>query len=443
MIGRLNLFKSSSENRNNLYRQRITTWIFIVFLTITLSVCAIYWAFSRQTKIITIENPSRADYDRLWQSHSHNLQCPCSQVAILYSDFVYLQPSFHQFCSNRIVSPAWYENLLLIQRTHGAGYESFELTLGGNYFRALNSFCSLTKNFMADAYRVFSTDLFINKNLVPKTFFDKQIAILIDTFTKSTYSKFNRIFEFTRDITQTSQFAARTFSNFQLIMRTNGTVDFADKKTVIPLPTFPEFGRGGCSCTTRGPSCGRYAYVILSDYSSPHYLSPDLFDRCLLTDSTLSSGLGCWYNSSCFDLIQEAYTQAGLFSTFDGIFLDADIPSRFPMSNSVETMMKELLIENWITNISYGDFFQKCAPSYCSYPVEEQLDSFVLIINLVGLYGYLNKGLRLSLPALVSLILYLWRKIGNRMRVHSILQLRQIGDFGSINGEQNLILKKK
>jgi hypothetical protein len=238
LITHLNLFKSSSENVSILYRQRITTWIFIVCLTVILAVCGIYSLLSRQTKIITISNPTRADYDRLWQTYSQTLQCPCTQVAIAYSEFLYLEPHFHQLCSNRMISPDWYERLVILQGVY-EGDKSFERTLGVNYFRALNTFCSLTKNLITEAYRVFSTDLFINQNALPEIVFYEQIHTRIGLFNRLTSSQFNRIFEFTRNISQISQFATRTFSNFRLELYMNGTIEFTDIAITIPLPIFP------------------------------------------------------------------------------------------------------------------------------------------------------------------------------------------------------------
>jgi hypothetical protein len=120
---------------------------------------------------------------------------------------------------------------------------------------------------------------------------------------------------------------------------------------------------------------------------------------------------------------------------FDGIILDRDIPSRFPMNNSVETMMKELLLEDWTKKISYDDFFQKCAPLFCTYTVEQRFDAFFVIVTMIGLYGTLNKGLRIILPVLVTLILFLWRKTRHRTQVSPIIQLRQSNNIDGINGE--------
>ncbi|CAF4386382.1 unnamed protein product [Rotaria sp. Silwood2] len=114
-IWNLNLFKSLSQNTNTLHQQRATTWTFIACLTIILAIFSFYWFLSTQTKIVTISNPSRVDYDRLWLIHLHNLQCPCSQISISHSDFIHIEPYFHQLCSSKITSPDWYERLAVVQ----------------------------------------------------------------------------------------------------------------------------------------------------------------------------------------------------------------------------------------------------------------------------------------------------------------------------------------
>ena len=94
-------------------------------------------------------------------------------------------------------------------------------------------------------------------------------------------------------------------------------------------------------------------------------------------------------------------------------------------------MMRELLIENWTTHVSYDQFFQKCAPLFCYYPIEEQFDCFVLIVSMIGL--------RLALPILVSVILWIWRRIRNRTEVSPISQQRPAGEFPTANGESHPI----
>ncbi|CAF5107808.1 unnamed protein product, partial [Rotaria sp. Silwood1] len=110
-IHNLNLFKTTFANDDIVRRQHITSWVYIFCITISLLILSSYWLLSNQMKIVTLSNPSLADYNRLWVIHSHNLECPCSQIFIPHLNFIHIEPVFHQLCSSKITSPNWYRNL--------------------------------------------------------------------------------------------------------------------------------------------------------------------------------------------------------------------------------------------------------------------------------------------------------------------------------------------
>ncbi|CAF3874509.1 unnamed protein product [Rotaria sp. Silwood1] len=427
-IHNLNLFKTAFANDDTVRRQHITSWVYITCISFSLLILSSYWLLSSKMKIVTISNPSLADYNRLWMIHSHNLECPCSQIFIPHLDFIHIEPVFHQVCSSKITSPNWYRNLEIADNIRTGDESTFEISLGIDYFRALDAFCSLVENFTVDAYRIFSSKIFISSHALPDLFFSNEIVTLIDTFTESTTVRFARIFDFTRNIIQTDQLASRTFSNFLLQAGADGTLMLTEKFQRMPSAHFPIVVRFSCSCLSIGPECGSYAFISNSNTSRNFFINRYLFNRCLLTDSVLSSALECWYNASCFNPVEDAYAQAGIFNKFDGILNDRNISSRFPMNRDFGTMLNELLIEDWISNVSYNNYFDKCAPLSCSFTIEQKFDWFFVFANILGLYGGLSVGLKLILPVIVSLILLTLRQISNRFRIRPDCQLAQTNE---------------
>lgn len=430
----LNLFNNSSRNSDVVRRQRITTWAFIILLILILFILGIYWLASTQTKTITILHPLQADYDYLWETHSHTLQCPCSETTIPHSEFIYLEPSFHHICSSRITSPDWYEQLLAVGGNTGAPSQ-FERNLGGKYFQALNTFCSLAKNFTADAYQVFSSTLFINSYVVHSSILNQQMSVRINAFIESTRIQFNRIFTFIHDINHIDQLASRALSNSVFGFRGNDTLVFLESSLTRLNPEFPLPLTGECRCMTENLQCGAYIQVYLPNVQSTYYLHPRLVQRCLLTDSVLTSSLECWYDLYCFSIVCSKYQQLGIYVLVDDALLNPNITSRFPRNSLVEDMLTELFIENWKINISYDNFFRSCAPTSCSYNIQQKFDWFFMILNIVGLYGGLSKGLKLFLPIIISLILLATRRFQNRRSVRPVHILQNTNRFSTTDSK--------
>jgi hypothetical protein len=297
---------------------------------------------------------------------------------------------------------------LLITRTQ------FESALGSNYFQVLATFCSLTQNTIGDAYRLFSANKFISNRVIPETLFSVQVASLIDAFTGSTNTEFIRIFSLARSTTQSNQLISRTFSNFQLSVSTNGQVSIIDNSMPYLYPGFPVGNLAQCWCVSQGSQCGWRMYVYNSSQNLNLVYLTNLAMRCLPTESALTSTLECWYNNTCFGAVLAAYAREGVPDIVDIMPLDANVPSRFPRNATVQVMMNELLLENWTVTVSYEQFYNGCAPLFCIYTTEQRFDWFYVIVTILGVYSGLSTGLKLILPIIVRLALFVLRRI--RMR---------------------------
>ena len=409
----LNLFKSSSRNIETMRRQRIVTRLFLLCLVVSLVIYSLFAFVSTQTKTITVYSPSLSDFNRLWQIHSDSLYCPCSQIAISYSDFIEIVPIFHQLCSSGIILPEWYNRMTRVNRTLLSTRNQFETALGSNYFQVLATFCSLTQNTIVDAYRLFSANTFISNRVLPETLFSAQVTSLIDAFTESTNTEFIRILSLARTTTQSNQLISRTFSNFILTVSTNGQVSISDRSLNYLYPGSPVL-LSLCSCVGQSSLCGSRVYVYNSSQNLNLIYLINLAQRCLPTESALTSTLECWYSQTCFGAVLAAYAREGVPDITDIMPLDVNVPSRFARNATVEVMMNELLLEKWTVNISYEQFYSGCAPLSCVYTIEQRFDWFFVIVTILGVYGGLSTGLKLILPIIVRLVLLVLRQIRTR-----------------------------
>lgn len=418
----LNLFKRSSRNLEIIYRQKITTRVFVVCLMISQVITSLYAFLSTQTKIITIPNPSRMDYEQLLELHADTLQCSCSQIIVPYSDFIEIIPIFHQLCSSQIILAEWYNRLAQFNKSLLIDYFQFEVALGANYFQVLAMFCALSKDTINNAYRVFSANTLISNRIMSEVLFSKQVKILTDAFMQSTRTEFFRIFSLARNTLQINQLASRTFSNFEIFLDSDDQVMISENLLSNPRP---DHFVQQCSCVSQGTKCGIYAYVFnLTDPENPIYLT-NIMVKCLLIDSVLSSTLECWYDQNCSSVVLAAYASEGVTNISNILPLDINITSRFPRNITVETMMNELLLENWTITNSYEDFYNKCAPVSCVYSIEQRFDLFFVIVTILGIYSGLSVSLRLILPIIIRLTLIFLQYI--RKRSHSNERIQSNG----------------
>ena len=103
----LNLFPSrdfgSTINRATAKRLgRFATRLYIVLLTVGLTILVSYTIIQPQLIKKTFDRPSLDVYERLLRDHSETLACPCSSISSLYKEFVTVEPVFHPVRSHTI-----------------------------------------------------------------------------------------------------------------------------------------------------------------------------------------------------------------------------------------------------------------------------------------------------------------------------------------------------
>ena len=440
----LNLFKTPFRNVEIVHRQRLVTRIFLICLALSVCIASLQAFFSTQTQTIVVSNPSVETFELLWQSYSDNLNCPCSQISIDYADFITIVPTFHQICSSRFISFAWFNQLAQSNISLNSGSAQFEKAFGANYFQILATFCSLTNNTIADVYRLFSANSFINYRALPKTLFTVRTAMLTTDFVRSVESEFVRIFALARNTSSANQFASRTFSNLVLSYSTTGQFMLLDLYFPYLRVGYPVSAPGLCSCLNEGALCGEYSFVYNGSNTLNRIYLTNMIRRCLPMESALSSTLECWYDRSCLASVLKAYTRMGISDIVD-IEVLTDVPSQFPRNATLEMMMSKMMIENWTTTVSHEHFYGRCAPLSCTYTIERRFDWCYVLITIIGLFSGLNTGLRLLLPSVVRIALFFTKRVrmqcGSRQRsVHIVEGMELDGKSLTHDLSKDLIL---
>ncbi|CAF2879049.1 unnamed protein product [Rotaria sp. Silwood2] len=389
LLQNLNLFNSSSQNPSVIQRERFTT--------------------PNQTKIIIITNTTQDEYEQLWNLHSDTLYCPCSEITIPYSNFIQIIPIFHQLCSSMFISPEWFDELSHAMVVDIYQYSQFAGTIGAHYFKGLAAFCSIAEQAVNNSYRLFSAKTFISDRILPKNIFDNEVKILVDTFNESTFSELYRTFSLTRVAVETNPFASRIGQQVTFLVDNEYQIKIESGQIENQRMKAP--GAPPCTCLLPDDDCYAYAYVYSFTETFDMTKINGLLIKCFSTESTLFSTLECWYNHSCVELVRMHYIMNGVTNIIDIAPLDENLPSKFSINDTIEVLINALLLENFTINISYDQYYAKCAPLSCIYTIEETFDFIFLITSILAIYAVLNKIFRLTLPFIVQLTLIIWNRI--------------------------------
>lgn len=87
----LNLFDSDSPHQYIQRRERLSTRLYIVSLTIIITFLFIYMLFEEHTRTATVKFPSSNRIHQLQEKYPMTLSCPCEQTSMSYSTFLSLK----------------------------------------------------------------------------------------------------------------------------------------------------------------------------------------------------------------------------------------------------------------------------------------------------------------------------------------------------------------
>lgn len=155
---------------------------------------------------------------------------------------------------------------------------------------------------------------------------------------------------------------------------------------------------------------------------SVSYVIPGAITGCSTVGSLLLSSLECFYSdSNCSLILMNYIKQTYFWYVEDPVWFDIEpftynsISKHFLPNTSIGSIMKGMMIERWNPSVSYEQFYESCAPSYCTYTeIEYSKAVFEVIITLISIIGGLTISLRLITPYLVKVFYILLLNITKR-----------------------------
>ena len=171
-----------------------------------------------------------------------------------------------------------------------------------------------------------------------------------------------------------------------------------------------------CICTTNKHCESEYAIYEVDeygfDYINPRiaYILPGIVSSCYLIDSLLHSTLQCFYsNSNCTSILINYIQQNNYRYNDYPKWIDIhplqfnSTNTRFYPNTKIESIVKQVMIEQWNPSIRYDHYYEACAPTHCTYEDKTRTKSEIaLIISLMSFIGGLCSSLNIISPYLVQ-----------------------------------------
>ncbi|CAF1466190.1 unnamed protein product [Adineta steineri] len=91
--------------------------------------------------------------------------------------------------------------------------------------------------------------------------------------------------------------------------------------------------------------------------------------------------------------------------------------SRFPINTTINDLVNDLFVENWLTAVNYSLYFDQCSPKLCSYTYIQELNSFYTVTSVLSISGGIMFILKWISPILVRLLVAINRYRKKRTNV--------------------------
>ena len=383
----LNLFPSipPSIDEADLRMQRLSTRLFVVLLTLSITILAGYSLLVRVTRTINVKAPSFTQYSHLDSTYSQSLTCPCSQISVDYAHIFHVQYILHEVCSSAFVTDAWIKSLSPPDIGERVLNVDFRATATST-FQALRSFCQLSNQTISEALTQFNANQYITITVTPVGTFQSEMRAIFENFVTSVTNSFRRSLEAVQDISHVNTFWSAHLTNFQLLVR-------ADLGGLFINPT----AYADCSCSWTA-LCGDQDIIWpdINTWSSP---LPGLYRGCFITRALLRSTLECFYNTSCIGKLQSYFTYNS--STYFPP-LRSSPSSRYANDSKIQAIVNQMMVEVWNWSAIHEGYYNRCQPAACIYTFSVRNDALYIATTLFGLVGGLITTLRLCIPIAVK-----------------------------------------
>jgi hypothetical protein len=310
---------------------------------------------------------------------------------------------YHQICSSAFLQKFWlsyFEGVELNVEKVSFITPDFR-TSGQSFFNLIQVFCQTAKDIVEDALHVFQSSQLITIDILSHEQFNHEITKHLRQFQQETIISFVNLIDLIRSSIQTNHLISEMWIN-------------AGPRLPFPFHfQSRSFFTNSCSCALSDQCTRPLGFYFQSDNvsSSPNVTIPGLVVGCYPIDSVLLSTLECFYEWQCLKRIIDMYDfdVVGKVRPLDPRAaniqsLREEMNSRFLPNTTMESIISQLFIEDWIPSSNFSAYYAYCAPKQCTYNVQQHHNILFILTIILGFLGGFSAILETILPFVVKVI---------------------------------------
>jgi len=392
-----NVFRSHFAPTTDQYKiktQIIATRIYLLLLVVSFFTLITHTSQVEVTQSVTVRYPSYDQFLSLSGVYSQTLSCPCTNLSIAYDQFIYLNATYHQVCESVYTTPVWQQ---LIDSTANENQTSWNFRyIGGPLFSVLNSFCYLSSTTVTDGIIEFNATQLISGTALSLDIFNSEVEGFIRLFISTTTREFTRLREMIRDQIQYDGILSGLYTNFYYKTILHLYPAYPPNYWFNPIPRVYLGQSSNCSCEET-PLCVRPAFI--DDENTLQV--PGMYHGCYIVESLLQSNLACFYNQSCVDELRYILNSTLSPNT---TALDPNIQSQYVPNDTVEYIVNQLMVEQWINKTSHEFYYNQCRPALCTYTYVSKKNWISVFTSILIPIGGLNIILMVIVPRIIWML---------------------------------------
>lgn len=408
----LNLFDTQSTDPQIIKLERWSTRIYLLLLCFTLTSFISYTATRVQVITNTVHTPSLTKYlDLYYSPYSTTLTCPCSSITINHKNFIQVNYTLHPVCSSEyILNKSFRESLFVNGFSNRTDYQMiWPMDVRKSftpYLSLLASLCSLSTSTLDDAINQFAMQSIITSEIISPNALDFEILSRLNHMRNQAPTSLLNSLYTVQSITAGNQIVSGWSTNYVYDLR-------YEEYSTIAYSSLSDI-HSWCDCISAQkcpvpigiydyPTWDTHGYYNLSELQANKTMV-GLFSDCLPLDGILISSLYCLYNLLCIKALGNS------FNLLMPPPLNESYLKSFQINDTIQTLLERLFVDEWQNTSSYSNFFQTCAPTYCSYSFPKYHNVFVTFNKALGIIGGLTVALRIIVFFLVKNIMKILSK---------------------------------
>ncbi|CAF3889918.1 unnamed protein product [Rotaria sp. Silwood1] len=233
----------------------------------------------------------------------------------------------------------------------------------------------------------FNKDLFISQEVLKESVFQSQINAIIQQFELSSPIEFSTQVVLIRKMIAGNRFLSALQTNYMqwyMLWQNNVTLIVIHNRLFLDP-------QASSSCSCRVHIDCNMELMIFNQFgqSGIEYFPPDdkilmkipgMSHSCLPVNTILLSSLECFYNQTCLNNLVSLLPTTVNFTVISELE-----QSRYKLNSTIQTIIDNLMIEEWVTDISYKKYYEQCAPISCTYFKNDKYDWKFVLTQLIGL----------------------------------------------------------